>query len=436
MPFAMMILANGIFLLFVYFFSATQPFLTVILGLLVFTLIGLNLHRQNRQKNLYIKTMEHGLLSFNDSDFSIGLPENSEPALQKLYALFNQTSEKLRTERQRLYQREMLLDTVFNASPIQTLLVDHRDIVVFANNDAVRVLFRDQKKIVGEHWSRLVTSLPEALQDAFENQQEAIITLHDDNSPQAWHLSVSSVRIHQVRHRLYLLKSITGELSKQEIATWKKVISVLSHELNNSIAPISSMCHSGKLLAKNLDEPRLDRVFSSIRNRIRHLDEFIKGYASLTWVQEPRKSVIDWNDLLLHLKQFYSFRLISKIPRQPLSADQVQLEQVLINILKNAHEADPEGEVTLSINSPREDKVHIEIIDHGTGMSPEVLKNALLPFYSTKHSGTGLGLALCREIIEAHQGKLIFQNIEEGGLSVSIILPANRITSDGSSDRS
>ena len=87
--------------------------------------------------------------------------------------------------------------------------------------------------------------------------------------------------IHQAQRRLFLLKTITQELSKQEVATLKKVI---SHELNNSIAPISSMCHSGELLAKNLNEPRLNRVFNTISGRINHLNDFIKGYATLTKV--------------------------------------------------------------------------------------------------------------------------------------------------------
>jgi len=202
----------------------------------------------------------------------------------------------------------------------------------------------------------------------------------------------------------------------------EKVISVISHELNNSIAPISSMCHSGGLLADKLDEPRLNQVFNSISGRVNHLNEFIKGYASLTKIKLPQQSVIVWPTLIEQLQSLYPFKLCSQLPNSPVKANVAQLEQVLINALKNAHEADQNGEITLAI-SEQQQYVEIEVTDNGPGMSQEVIQNALLPFYSTKHSGKGLGLALCREIIEAHQGKLIFSNRDNGGLSVCLVLP-------------
>ncbi|MDU0353543.1 HAMP domain-containing sensor histidine kinase [Paraglaciecola aquimarina] len=206
----------------------------------------------------------------------------------------------------------------------------------------------------------------------------------------------------------------------------EKVISVISHELNNSIAPISSMCHSGELIAKSLDEPKLNRVFSTIGRRVSHLNDFIEGYATLTKIKRPIKQKVDWHALTEQLQSLYPFTLSSPLPDSTLDADLAQLEQVLINILKNAHEADPSKNVSMSFKRS-DNAIEISIEDSGTGMSAEVIQNALLPFYSTKHSGTGLGLALCREVIEAHHGKLVFNNKETGGLCVLIILPIHSI---------
>ena len=409
-------------LLSFYLFAAQYPILLILLLLLSLFVTFYLFKEQYKRQNVILQSVEHGLQSLRDNDFSVSLNSQKENSYNTLIEAFNQTSDKLREERQRLYQREMMLDKVLNASPMVTILVDHRDTIVFTNNSAQQA-FELNGAIIGLKWTTLLESLAPEFQHALNHQGESIFTLTDkQGSQQAWHVTNSSVVIHQAHHRLFLLKTITHELSKQEVATWKKVISVISHELNNSIAPISSMCHSGELLAKNLDEPRLNRVFNTISGRVNHLNDFIKGYATLTKVKLPNKEQVNWPQLVDELQKLFPFTLTTSLPSSPLNADVVQLEQVLINILKNAHEADATGGVSLGFNDTK-NAVEIVINDNGNGMSPEVIQNALLPFYSTKHSGTGLGLALCREIIEAHDGKLVFNNREQGGLSVLIILP-------------
>ncbi|WP_299266368.1 ATP-binding protein [uncultured Psychrosphaera sp.] len=414
-----------------YYFAAQYPSAMIMLLIVTLWLTFVLLKKQFQRHQIILQSLDHGLQSLRDNDFSISLSQQKDtsynPLTNSVISAFNQTSEKLRDERQRLYQREMMLDKVLNASPMVTILVDHRDTIVFTNNSAQQA-FELNGSIVGRNWPSLVNSLAPEFQHALNHQGESIFTLTDNQgAQQAWHVTSSYVTIHQARHQLFLLKTITQELSKQEVATWKKVISVISHELNNSIAPISSMCHSGELLAKNLDEPRLNRVFNTISGRINHLNDFIKGYATLTKVKLPNKQPVDWPVLVEHLQALYAFELTSDLPnviapKRTLYADIAQLEQVLINVLKNAHEADCTGNISMGFNNTSQ-AIEITVNDNGEGMSAEVIQNALLPFYSTKHSGTGLGLALCREIIEAHNGKLLFNNREQGGLCVLIILP-------------
>lgn len=403
-------------------FAPQYPLLIAIMLLAVAVLSYYVIIRQQQQQQRLLTSLEHGLQSLRDNDFSISLSDNAAASHQKIIAAFNQTSEKLRGERQYIYQREMLLDKVLNASPMVMILVDHRNRVTFTNHSAQQT-FAMKGSIVGHDWDALVDSLPMEFQGALKSRGESIITLTDkQGQQQAWHIATSTLTIHQAPHQLYLLKSITQELSKQEVATWKKVISVISHELNNSIAPISSMCHSGELLAKNLQEPRLNRVFNTISKRVNHLNDFIKGYASLTQIKRPNVALLNWQNITEQLNGLYPFKLLGELPQTATYGDEMQLEQVFINVLKNAHEADESGAITMRF-SQKAQHLEIEVCDTGEGMPAEVIKNALLPFYSTKHSGTGLGLALCKEIIEAHQGKLIFNNLPQLGLSVTIVLP-------------
>jgi len=415
-------LCNVSVLLVCYFFAVSYPFevacYAIVIALLSIKLLSKKQHRHHQ----LLQSLTHGLQSLRDNDFSIGLNDKLHHQDHKIIDAFNQTSEKLRSERQHIYQREMLLDKVLNASPMVMVLVDQRGKIVFSNQQAQHT-FKVSGSLNGRDWPNLVDSLAPEFKNSLSSQGESIFTLSDNNGQQqAWHVSSSSLQVHQAKHHLYLLKTITQELSKQEVATWKKVISVISHELNNSIAPISSMCHSGELLANKLDEPRLNRVFNTISGRVNHLNEFIKGYASLTKIKLPQKSEIQWPALIEQLQNLYPFTLSTDLPITPVTGDTAQLEQVLINLLKNAHEADTNGSISLGFKA-LPSHLSIDINDNGPGMSQEVIQNALLPFYSTKHSGTGLGLALAREIVEAHQGKLIFSNREQGGLSVSLLLP-------------
>ena len=421
---ALLVVLHGISFALSFYFASSQPWLVAITVSSILLISLKVLMRQKEQQHKLLQSLEHGLLSLRDNDFSVSLNDSQLQKQQRIITIFNQTSENLRDERQHIYQREMLLDKVLNASPMVTILVDHRGKIVFTNA-AAQAAFAIEGSILGRDWPSLVDSLAPEFQTALRNNGESIFTLSDKKGlAQAWHVATSNVTIHHAKHQLFLLKAITEQLSKQEVATWKKVISVISHEINNSIAPISSMCHSGELLVKNLNEPRLNRVFGTISRRVNHLNEFIKGYATLTKIKLPNKTIIHWPSLIEQLQSMYAFELTSELTalENDVFGDISQLEQVLINILKNAHEADPSGQVSIAIEQNAQ-HTSLAICDNGSGMSPEVVQNALLPFYSTKHSGTGLGLALSREIIEAHGGQLSYHNRDEGGLRVSIVLP-------------
>ena len=372
-----------------------------------------------------LNALEVGLLNFNDNDFSVSIPANGEGQLKALAELFNDSAAKLRQERQYIYQRELLLDKVIQSSPNVMLLFNDHQKLMYAN-DAARHLFHIKGKMEGLSLDELLQDLPDALALALKQEKSGLFTMGEDDT-ETWYLSRGQFLLNNQQHNLILLKQMTRELNRQEVAVWKKVIRIISHELNNSVAPIASMVNSGRLLTKDLDNPKLKLIFDTIESRTNHLSQFIFNYARFAKLPLPQRRQVAWQQLIEHLTQHYPFTLANELPAEMGYFDQGQMEQVLLNLLKNAHESgsDPD-EVTLTIRfQTLVDGAGfiIKIEDRGSGMSEEVLEQALLPFYSTKQSGTGLGLPLCREIIEAHEGSISMHNRTDGGLSVQLWLP-------------
>ena len=217
-----LLLANLIFVVCAWFFLPEYPLGIAALGAVLMLVVYWLSRRDNHQRELLVKSLQDGFLCFNDGDFSVSLTDKAPKQYRRLFELFNETGEQLRVERQHLYQREMLLDKVLNASPVLTILVNHRDTVVFANH-AAQQSFEPYGQIVGSNWAQLPSRLPDEFHAPLGGGGESIFTVSDDNGQdQAWHSAVSSVRIHQAQHQLFLLRTITEELSKQEVATWKK----------------------------------------------------------------------------------------------------------------------------------------------------------------------------------------------------------------------
>jgi len=364
--------------------------------------------------------------SYRDGDFSFGVRWDGGGDLGELVNAHNALGDALREQRLALVQRELLLDTMVQNTPVAMILVDPAQRIVLGNL-AARKLLGDGKRLEGHHFDDILGHADPAVQDAFARGGDGMFSVGREDDEDIYHLSRRNFRLNGRVHALILLRQLTAELRRQEVQTWKKVIRVISHELNNSLAPIASLAHSGVELLRREQYERLPSALATIEERARHLEGFIRDYARFAKLPAPRLAPVEWSRFIEQLRSQVEFSADLQPADGIARIDAAQLEQTLINLLKNAHESgsSPE-EVRLTVRKLPE-SWRIQVLDRGSGMNAAVLANALLPFYSTKRHGTGLGLALAREIAEAHGGRIALLNREGGGLCVALHLPADPV---------
>ncbi len=409
--------------------------ITLVSAVVLLSLMWWSLRRATAPVRSLLRALSGTTSSYRDGEYNFGVywPGNDE--LGDLVKAHRELGDVLREQRQGLVQRELLLDTMVQNTPVSMLLLanggDGVQRVVFSNL-AARRLLHNGWKLEGQRMQDVLETMPVELRDAIVRGGDSLFAVRaedsdDEEDEQVYHLSRRNFHLNGRPHDLLLVRLLTAELRRQEVQTWKKVIRVISHELNNSLAPIASLAHSGGELVRRGKTERLEEVFTTIEDRARHLEGFIRGYARFAKLPQPQLQNVQWLQFLTSLQHQIPFRMEGISDDLHSRVDIAQLGQALLNLLKNAHEACGEAE-------PPNDDVQVrltrlpqwlrlEVLDRGRGMNEAVLQNALMPFYSTKRNGTGLGLALTREIVEAHGGRISLQNRREGGLCVAIFLP-------------
>lgn len=405
-----------------------SPALGVALALLIALPLALVLaQRMCRRWSALALALRSGLQSLHDHEFGISIGGATRDELGDAVAAYNSIGDLLRRERADIYQRELLLDTVIQAAPLAMVLLNSGGRIVHSNLCA-RQLFMEGRRLEGLQLDALVAQAHPALAEALKSDRDTLVTLTGSGEQQVYLLSQQNFRLNAQSHRLLLLKQLTRELAEQEVVVWKKVIRVIAHELNNSLAPISSLAHSGTLMLGTADATQLERVFSLIANRSAHLASFIDGYARFAKLPLPRRHPMRWADLFDVLSGTVTFRVAGALPPTAVLVDMGHMEQVFINLLKNAAESgSPPEDIVVAVRE-QSNGVWIDVSDRGKGLTSAQLRDALLPFYSTKSGGAGLGLTLCREIVDAHGGLFKLASRAGGGCIASVWLPYERAT--------
>ena len=416
-------------------FPDRTSFVALIAIILMLPLIVAVIRNQLQPILQLFRAMSGTVISYQDGDYSFSLHWQRSDELAELVDAHNALGDVLREQRLDLVQRELLLDTMLQNTPVAMLLISERGPIVFANI-AARQMLNQGRKIEGHSLETILQQISPSLREAISKGGDGLFTTHatgqsmagldadvEDDEDEIYHLSRRNFSLNGRQHELLLLRHLTIELRRQEVHTWKKVIRVISHELNNSLAPVASLARSAGELIKRGQVERLPEILKTIEERALHLESFIHGYARFAKLPIPRLESVNWNAFVAALQAQVSFSLQDDLPEKNTHFDIAQMEQALLNLLKNAHESGSSpDDVALHIRHLH-NLVRIDVMDKGSGMSETVMSNALVPFYSTKRSGTGLGLALTREIIEAHGGRIMLSNRDGGGLVVSLILP-------------
>ena len=316
---------------------------------------------------------------------------------------------------------EALLRKVVEATPVAMVLFTDTGTITFTNRSA-RELFFEGAAVEGQNFLSMILRAPAYLQRALLSKGDELFTLEVEGESQIFHLLRRNL---DGGHTLITISSVTQEIGRHEVGSLKKVIRIISHEINNSLGPISSLANSAKLILQRPEHlPRLAPIFDTIQERALYLQTFLDGYARLAKIPQPQPALIAWGPFLDSLRVFWPELAFEERSTRAGFFDSAQLQQVLINLIKNAQEAgEPAGEVRVIIESPAGGGCRISVLDRGPGVSNEVIQNLFLPFFTTKPSGSGLGLALSREIVELHRGRLSVARREGGGLAVRVWLP-------------
>ncbi|HEX2163168.1 MAG TPA: ATP-binding protein, partial [Thermoanaerobaculia bacterium] len=346
-----------------------------------------------------------------------------DDALGQVLAEVNALRDTLRE--QRLGEREatVLLSRVVDEIDAAVFAFDGEDRLRLANRAGERLLDRSADRLLGRSAAEL------GLGELLSGPPHRVVARSFAGGGGRWDLRRSIFRQEGRPHRLVVLTDLSRTLREEERQTWKRLIRVLGHELNNSLAPIKSMAATlAGLLARR---PRPDdwqedmaQGLDVISNRAESLARFLAAYSRLARLPAPRRTDVRISRIVERvaaLERRLPLRLAAG-PEVIVSADPDQLEQLLINLVKNAVEAASEtgGGVEVGWRYVL-DGVEVWVRDEGPGISN--VDNLFVPFYTTKEGGSGIGLVLSRQIAEAHGGELTLENAAGGGCEARLRLP-------------
>jgi two-component system nitrogen regulation sensor histidine kinase NtrY len=388
----------------------------------------------DRPLSLRLRAISSVLTAYREGDFSIRV--RTEPPgtpLGDVLHELNEFGDALRRHRLGELEAWMVLHKVMAEVRAVVLAFDESGAVKLANAEAARVLGKAPDALTLERAATL------GLSGLLVGN--ATRTLKDVSAlgPGHWQLRRGTFRMAGQPHALVVLSDVSVALREEEREAWKRLIRVMGHEINNSLAPIVSVVdaiRNGIALDPRPDdwEEDLEAGLSVVARRAESLARFIADYSKLARLPPPRLAplaVIDWVTRVSALEQRLSVR-VEPGPDVEVLGDTDQLDQLLINLVKNAAEASLErqGGVRVSWVLLDSSVLHVRIDDDGPGVADTL--NLFVPFFTTKPGGSGVGLVLARQIAEAHGGTLALETRADGsGARATLGLPIRSMPAPG-----
>ena len=377
-----------------------------------------------------LQTLSNVVGALREEDYAFrARGERSDDVLGELAREVNALADMLQEQRVGALEAAALLRKVVEAMDAPVLAFDPAGALRLINPAAERLFALPAATSIGGAASRL------GLESLRAEPDEGIVVFEQESRPVRWMVHRSTFRQRGVPHELLLLSDVSAALREEERQAWQRLIRVLGHEINNSLAPIKSI--AGSLRSRALADGMaagddLERGLRIIEGRAESLHRFVQAYRQLAQLPAPKLRSVALGPLVERTLALET-RLAVELdvgPEVTLSIDPDQIEQMLINLVRNAVEAalaprdgeGPEGGARVKLSwQAAGSQIAIDIDDNGMGITNP--SNLFVPFYTTKSGGSGVGLALARQIAEGHGGSLALINRPQGGCRATIVLP-------------
>ena len=401
---AFLLIAVWIILLFV----ATQENgwkFYLIEGIVTFSLFYLIYFYRKVVKPL--NSIAGGMDLLQAQDFSSRLSPVGQREADRIVSIFNRMMNQLKEERLRLREQNHFLDLLISVSPMGVIILTLDERISMANKAALEFLDGGTEEgIINETMDELSGSLAEELNQI---PKDTTVTIRLSDS-RIYRCSRLSFIDRGFAHPFYLIESLTSEVMKAEKKAYEKVIRMIAHEVNNSVAGITSTLDTIDDALQTIDDTEdIREVMKVCVERSYSMSRFITNFADVVKIPEPQKEEVHLNDRVTACKIFMEnlcqnrdidlhLELCEENPM--VSMDTSLFEQVLINIIKNATESiDTNGKIFIRTSAS---PLMLEIGDTGKGISKEVEAKLFTPFFSTKPNGQGIGLIFIREVLMKH----------------------------------
>jgi len=381
------------------YFIACEIFILISIG------ISWNLYKQLIQP---LKSLMQGVDAIKDRDFNVKFLPTGKYEVDQLIDVYNQMIDQLRTERTLQEEQHFFLEKLILTSPTGIIILDYDQNIQQINPKALQILSLDEKSLINHP----VTDLPENLLKHIRNLKAGETKTIKLSGATTYKLQRAHFIDRGFARDFIMMEELTAEILAAEKNVYGKVIRMMAHEVNNTIGPVNSIIDSALKTDQLWNGHHSDSLKDAMQvalDRNQNLNLFMRNFADLVKLPQANKKRIDLNELINSIFRLMELRaaerniaIKTELTQEPfyISADELQLEQAFINIVKNAMEA-IEGDGTIKFVTDQRLR-QLVISDSGKGISSEQSENLFTPFYSTKKDGQGIGLTLVREILINH----------------------------------